>query len=234
MTVDLRAFASTLTHSTLTRQDQPKPQFVAHVLREAILNGLYDDGKKLQQEFIAAQLGVSRMPVRQALQVLKAEGLIVANPNRSVTVASFSAEEAQELYEMRLALEPLALRLSLPKLTKSDLGRAEDVIDEAERASDPRAWSELNWYFHEALYWRAERPRLLSTIRSLYMSADRYTLTALATMGKQEDSQREHRVLLDACRQNERSATRLLSSHIRLSARNLVAFLRERRAPAAH
>jgi DNA-binding GntR family transcriptional regulator len=219
--MNLHTFARVLEAS-----QAPKPAAVTGILREAILDGTLRSGEKLNQEEIAQQLKVSRMPVREALKQLEAEGLVASYPNRGSFVTQYSAFEAQELYEMRLALEPLALRLSLPKLSKSNLGRAEDLIDEAEQETDPRKWSELNWYFHEALYSRA--PRLLNTIRSLYISADRYTRTALFTLQKQQESQNEHRDLLGACRRHDVvGAVTLLENHIRISAENLVTFLQQ-------
>jgi DNA-binding GntR family transcriptional regulator len=221
--MNLQAFA----HVLETKQGS-KPVVVSDVLREAILGSVLRGGEKLKQAEIAQQLKVSRMPVREALKQLEAEGLVASYPNRGSFVAAYTASEAQELYEMRLALEPLALRLSLPRLSKSNLGRAEDLIDEADHETDPRKWSELNWYFHEALYSRAERPRLLNMIRSLYISADRYTRTALFTLQKQQASQSEHRDLLETCRRHDVvGAVTLLENHIRISAENLVAFLQQ-------
>jgi DNA-binding GntR family transcriptional regulator len=137
--------------------------------------------------------------------------------------------ELEEIYEMRSVLEPLALRLAIPKLGKGQLGEAEDALDEAERESDGRRLSGLNWKFHAALYRPASRPRLLSTIEQLHLNVDRYMRMILTLMHHREQSNREHRQLLEACRAREvERASNLLQGHILEAGQRLVRFLKEK------
>lgn len=203
-----------------------KPDAVVRVLREAILRGDFQGGDSLRQEDLAAQLGVSRMPVRDALRQLESEGFVLAEPYRGVVVSHLSAAEAQELGELRLALEPLLLRLAVPNLGKRRLGQAEELLDQADEASGGARWSELNWDFHAALYGAAERPRIFGTVRTAHLSLDRYMRVMLSGMEHQPTSQDEHRAILAACTaQDAELACELLTQHVAVSSERLLAYL---------
>lgn len=206
------------------------PGWVAKQLREGILKGEYPGGTALRQEELASSLGVSRMPVREALRQLAAEGLLILYPHRGAVVAELSSAELEEIYQMRSVLEPLALRLAIPKLSKGQLGQAEDALDEAEGESDGGRLSELNWAFHAALYQPADRPRLLSTIQNLHLNVDRYMRVILTLMSHREQSNQEHRRLLEACRTRDmKKASSLLEQHILEAGQRLVRFLKEKK-----
>jgi len=202
------------------------PEAVTATLRAGILDGTYPGGTPLRQESIAAALGVSRMPVREAFRHLAAEGLIILHPHRGAVVATLSAHELQEIYEMRAALEPLALRLALPRLTKGDLGKAEEALDAARDETNPERLAALNWDFHHSLYQPADRPRLLATISNLHLNVDRYMRVVLTVMQHHSASHAEHEAILEACRaRDEAAATRRLEAHITHAGRQLVEFL---------
>ncbi|WP_018467327.1 GntR family transcriptional regulator [Calidithermus timidus] len=212
-----------------SRPPATSPDRVAQQLRERILGGQYPGGTTLRQEELAEEMGVSRMPVREALRQLAAEGLLVLQPHRGAVVAELSIAELEEIYEMRAVLEPLALRLAIPRLGKGQLGEAEDALDEAGREHDGQRLSELNWKFHAALYRPANRPRLLSTIELLHLNADRYMRMILTVVHHREQSDREHRALLEACRRQEvEQASSLLKRHIIEAGQRLVQFLKEK------
>lgn len=202
------------------------PEWVADQLRKRILSGIYTGGTALRQEDLAAELGVSRMPVREALRQLAAEGLLILYPHKGAVVTELSADELEEIYLMRSVLESLALRLSLPNLGKGQLGQAEDALDQAEAQTDGARLSELNWAFHSALYAPAQRPRLLSSIQNLHLNVDRYMRLTLTALHHREQSNREHRKLLAACRKKDgEKACALLEQHILEAGQRLVRFL---------
>jgi DNA-binding GntR family transcriptional regulator len=204
---------------------------VAQALRDAILRGVVQGGQPLRQEDLAEQFGVSRLPVREALWQLSAEGLVTLAPNRGASVAALSADEVQEIYDIRAGLETTALRLSIPHLSPALLGRAADILDAIDRAADVARWSELNWAFHATLYAPAGRPRLLRLIRTMHANVDRYLRIYLALIGIQARSQREHRALLAACeRHDTTAATQLLIDHLEGASTMLSAYLRRERA----
>lgn len=203
---------------------------VADVLREAILRGILVAGQQLRQDEIARELGVSHIPVREALRQLEAEGLVRLRPYRGFEVSELSPEEVEELYEIRVPLECQALRLALPHLTGDDLRRAEEILDAIDAEDDPSAWSELNTEFHAVLYAPSRRQRLLNLIRTLRTNVDRYLRLYISVMHRKQFSQKEHRRILEAVRRrDEAEAVRALEEHLGIACRMLVDYLRRER-----
>jgi DNA-binding GntR family transcriptional regulator len=206
------------------------PGLVAEVLREAILRNVLAGGHRLRQDEIAAHLGVSRIPVREALRQLEAEGLVTFYPHRGAVVSALSYQEVQEIYEIRIPLEATALRLALPRLTRRDLERAEGILEAIDRETEVAKWSGLNREFHTVLYAPADRPRLLALINTLRTNVERYQRIYISLMQHKVHSQREHRQILAACRQRDvEAAVRALESHLGQAAQELVAYLRDGR-----
>jgi DNA-binding GntR family transcriptional regulator len=205
---------------------------VAEVLREAILRGILVAGQQLRQDEIARELGVSHIPVREALRQLEAEGLVRLRPYRGFEVSELSPEEVEELYEIRIPLECQALRLAMPHLTDADLRRAEEILDAIDAEQDPSAWSQLNTEFHAVLYAPSRRQRLLNLIRTLRTNVDRYLRLYISVMQRKQYSQREHRKILEAVRRRDvAEAVEALEEHLGIACRMLVDYLRrERRA----
>ncbi|QCO01131.1 GntR family transcriptional regulator [Azospirillum argentinense] len=206
-------------------------EFVEATLREAILSGVIAPGTPLRQEELAETFGVSRMPVREALRQLEARALAEFHPHRGAVVAEISAADGADIGAIRMALEPMALRLSLPGLTAADLDQAEELIAEMDGEADPGRMGELNRRFHMTLYARAGRPRLLALTEQHLLAADRYLRFQFAALGYRPRSQDEHRVLLAACRAGDAdTACRLVTEHVGQAAEQLTAFLEGREA----
>ncbi len=207
------------------------PAMVAEVLREAILRGILVGGQQLRQEEIARQLGISHIPVREALRQLEAEGLVRLRPYRGFEVCELSPEEVQELYEIRIPLECQALRLAIPHITREDLRRAEEILDAIDAEDDPLVWSRLNTEFHTVLYAPSRRQRLLGLIRTLRTNVDRYLRLYISVMQRKKHSQREHREILRAVRRGDVSAAvSALEEHLGIACRLLVDYLRRERS----
>lgn len=199
---------------------------IAAGLRAKILKGEIKSGQPLRQDEIAAQFGVSKIPVREALVQLKAEGLVDLNPNRGAVVSELSAAEADEIYVMRIALETVVLARAIPHLTVSTLQQAEGILDAIDRESDQVQWGELNWSFHAILYAPAHMPRLLETIQTLHVNVARYLILYLSELDYQSASQKEHRAILAACRFGQiELAAHLLELHLRAASQQLITFL---------
>ncbi len=200
---------------------------LAQALREAILRGIYSGGQPLRQDELAAQFGTSKIPVREALRQLEAEGLVTFFPNRGAVVARLSPNEAEEIGEIRSALEAAALSRAVPRATTRDLRRAQNVLDEARDEPDPARWSVLNWEFHAVLYAPAGRPQLLKLIQQMHRRVDRYMRVTLAGAGHQAQSQREHRLLLQAVKRGDATTAEvILTEHIRTGTVRLIAYLK--------
>ena len=210
---------------------------VADKLREGIMRGTIPEGAQLRQDAIATQYQVSRVPVREALRQLDAEGLITIVPNRGAIVPALSASNVVELFTIRALLEPEILRHSIPRLTEADFGEAAAVLrrfeDELQHEDHLFSWGRLNWQFHSILYSRAERPRLMAVIRNVNNSGERYTrLQLYLTRGIQRANE-EHQIILNLCRNRQiGAACDLLKQHIVHAGRSLKEALLERRAVA--
>lgn len=212
--------------ANVLQQQRSTPDLIADALREAILRGIFQEGQSLRQDEIATQFGVSRIPVREALKHLEAEGLVTLHLNRGAMVSVLTAAEAQEICEIRSALEVKAMQLAIPKLNTSDLEKAVVILEASDQTSDAGVLAKLNWEFHATLYASAERPRLLTMIKNLHVNIDRYVRLQMAQMDYQERSQKEHYQLLDACRQQHtKTAVRLLKRHIDTAGEQLVTYL---------
>jgi len=194
---------------------------VAQELRRRILAGEYPQGVKLQQEQIAAELGVSRSPVREALGQLEAEGLVVLTPQKGAQVSPISRDEISELFELRLLVEPHLLALAIPAMTEADIHKATAIISEMADIA-LAGWSDANWRLHETLYAPAGRPGMLKLLRRTHETIGRYIrMQVMATNGR-ADAHKEHKLILDACRKRDvEKAVRLLQEHIEAAGRML-------------
>ena len=204
-------------------------EYVEGTLRQGILSGVLPGGMALRQEELATTFGVSRQPVREALRQLEAQALIDFFPHRGAVVTEISAADAADHYAIRAALEPAALRLSLPLLEPSDLAAARGIVAEMDAEPDQSRLGELNRRFHMALYAKAGRPRLLALVDQHLASADRYLRFHLAAFGRSHLSQSEHRALVEACRRRAVDrAVAILTRHITAAGDHLQAFLAAR------
>ncbi|HKY94650.1 MAG TPA: GntR family transcriptional regulator [Kiloniellales bacterium] len=196
-----------------------KPQTVADriaaILREAIAAGTLAAGTALRQDDLAARFGFSRMPIRDALRLLEAEGIVSIHPTRGAFVAPMDATEIAEIFAVRELLEREALRLALPKLSDADLDRAEAILDRLDAEPDVGRWGALNRDFHLTLYRPCGNARLLDLIEAQHRAADRYVRVLLASLDYSNRSQHEHRKLLAACRKrNEEKGLGWLRRHL--------------------
>lgn len=143
---------------------------VADILREAIFEGSLQPGEHLQEERIAAETGVSRGPVREALVKLGAEGLLVREPYRGARVAAVSRGDLEELFVLRADLEALATRLAAPHVAAPDLAWLRQIIEAKKQAAvrEGSGQERLNQQFHQVLYERCPNQRLKLLLEQLW------------------------------------------------------------------
>src|SRR4029078_13747600 len=115
-------------------QRQTVASMTVEALRERILRGDYPEGEPLRQDALADELGVSRIPVREALRQLEAEGLVTFSPHRGAVVSTLSLEEIEELFELRADIEADLLRRAMPHVATEDVTRAKEILDAYETA----------------------------------------------------------------------------------------------------
>jgi DNA-binding GntR family transcriptional regulator len=191
------------------------PGFVREALRTAISTGEFAPGIQLRQDELAQRFGTSRIPVREALRQLEAEGLVTFWPNRGAVVSDLSVDEVVELLEIRIALECHALRLAIPAMGEIDLDEANAILRAYDDEPDATNWGAFNWKFHETLYAPCNSPRLLAMIEANYGHVSRFTRAAVSRATGKERPQRDHYRLLELCRNGEtEKAARLLREHI--------------------
>jgi DNA-binding GntR family transcriptional regulator len=224
--------------SSLAIPRQSLTSAVAEKLREQIIRGEIPEGAQLRQDAIANQYQVSRIPVREALRQLDAEGLITIVPNRGAVVPALSPQDVEELFTVRALLEPEVLKVSIPELTEEDFESAESIlrnyVNELRREQHVSAWGRLNWDFHSILYCRANRPHMMSIIRNVNAKGERYTRLQLYLTHGMKRANREHHEILELCRKREvRGACELLREHILYAGQSLKEVLQERRTTAA-
>jgi DNA-binding GntR family transcriptional regulator len=212
-------------------------ELAAEAVREKILSGRYAEGAPLRQDAIAVELGVSRIPVREALRQLEAEGLVAFQPHCGAVVSSLSLEEIEELFELRALVEGDLIRRAVPRLTPDDLRRAGEILDAYEAAFSAGAtaeWGTLNWRFHSTLLSAARRPLSMGVALTLHTQSERYTRLQLVLTRGEVRASGEHREILAAAiaRDAERTA-RLLATHIIRAGQSLIEFLRVHRARGA-
>jgi DNA-binding GntR family transcriptional regulator len=210
---------------------------VADKLRDQIIRGEIPEGAQLRQDAIATQYQVSRIPVREALRQLDAEGLIAIVPNRGAIVPALSPADIEELFSIRALLEPEVLKLSIPHMTEEDFSEADTVlrkyVKELRRDDHVSAWGRLNWQFHSILYSRANQPRFMAIIRNVNNSGERYTRLQLYLTHGIKRANEEHHEMLELCRQHDVArACKLLRQHIEYAGESLKEALEQKRADA--
>jgi DNA-binding GntR family transcriptional regulator len=191
---------------------------VATYLREAILGGVLKPGDRIRQEELAARLGASRLPVREALRMLEAEGLTEHEAHKGARVPRLSAHEVDVIYRMREKLEPLALNESVPLLSEDDLGRLDDVQRRIEENDEIEKFLDLDREFHLLTYSACPIDPLNSMVTRLWNSTQHYrrAFVALGGSDRMWVVNAEHRLILDAiARRDVTDAERFVEGHIR-------------------
>jgi len=187
---------------TLSRLGTPGRNRTAHeyareALRAAILDGTLASGSRLLQTDLAQQLGVSTTPVREALRDLATEGLVVFDPNRGALVRSLDIAEVEELYELRMALEPIMVRRVISRVTEDQLDRADALRRQMDASDDMAEWAELNRRFHAVFNEVDAGSRLAGLLSGLRDSATPYVRISLGAKPQQvPQANAEHTELL--------------------------------------
>uniref|UniRef100_UPI0040481EB6 GntR family transcriptional regulator n=1 Tax=Rheinheimera sp. TaxID=1869214 RepID=UPI0040481EB6 len=207
-----------------------RTQVVVEAIREKILTGAIKAGEPLRQAALADELKVSRIPVREALLQLEAEGLVEFEAHKGATATRLSAEQVTELFELRALLECELLRLAIPKLTEAELAQSEQLLQQMASAfhdvGTKSSWSELNTRFHLSLYKAADRQLTFEIVQNLIINSDRYIRVHLLLAGGINKADPEHSALLNFCRKKQvKEACQLLHNHITGAAKEIVNIL---------
>lgn len=186
-----------------SRRPMTTQQFVLDELRRGILTGDLRPGEPIRQDTVAARLGVSRVPLREALKILEGEGQVVYRPRRGYAVAELSMDDLVEVYRLREILEAEAVRVAVDRITDDDLDRLRDAerdVENAGRHTDVLAMSEANRRFHFTLIDAAGMPRLTRILRLLWDSTDAYRSVYYGDEANRHRVEHEHRAIVAAVR----------------------------------
>ena len=205
---------------------------LVETLRDEIVRGDLVPGQYLRLEEIAGRFDVSTMPVREALRDLEAEGLVTSFPHRGATVTKLSADELQDIYDIRVALEAMATRLAVPRVAEDTLAELTSLVDQMEENQGHVATMvKLDHQFHITLYAASGRSHLCELNRMLRCRTQHYL--HLYTVEVESDNflqtQGEHRAILEACRRGDaEQAAMIMHDHVAQVGRALVEYVRQR------
>lgn len=196
-----------------------RTQMVADILRNKILSGEIVAGEALRQEALAKEFDVSRIPVREALLQLEAQGLVAFEPHKGAIATELSPAKIHELFQLRAMIECHVLENSIDNMTEADFDTADKIVQAFETAvetgSQVESWSDLNYQLHAALYKAADLPQAKEIIESLNLKSDRYIRLQLLLTSRIDKAEQEHSELLSLCRQRDKvAACALLKKHI--------------------
>lgn len=192
-------------------------EHVRATLRAAILDRTLPAGARLVQSDLAAQLGVSTTPVREALRDLATEGLVLFDAHRGAVVRPLDIGEVREIYELRMTLEPLMVGRVVNRITDEQLARAESLATRMSTETDMTVWVNLNRDFHAVFSEVDSQSRLAQILAGLRDSAAGYVAVSLDARPLQvAEANDEHHLMLDTYRRRDRAAAvELTVQHLR-------------------
>ncbi|MFT4151894.1 MAG: GntR family transcriptional regulator [Paracoccaceae bacterium] len=171
-------------------------------IKERVLNADYKPGQRLMTADLASEFGMSRMPVREALQRLEAAtGLVTLIPHRGAVVNGISVTDLREIFEMRAVLEGLAAQLAMPNMTPELLAQMKETnarIEQCNIEDDEEIFVSLNYEFHRPIWDSCNAPRLNSILNTLYEASRGYRYKSIKLPGRLTDVVKEHQEIIDA------------------------------------
>ncbi|NML47868.1 GntR family transcriptional regulator [Ramlibacter sp. G-1-2-2] len=181
------------------------PELVYRELRNAILNGVFAPGQMLRQEEVAAKMGVSRGPLREALPRLEAEGLVVLQPRKGYAVAELDPEQIREVFDLRIKLETDIAARAIKRRTPDDIAKVRQLVEQMHQTSAQRTdsealadWFELNANFHRAMLDPAGMPHHMRAVETARGIIEIYVRAELRLTGALNLAQDEHAELAQA------------------------------------
>lgn len=211
-------------------QTTASSDIIYNALRDEIISGRIQPGERIRQENVAGIFNVSRIPVREALKRLEAQGLVQNKRHKGCIVVPISPRDLEEIYEIRATLEPLVIEKSIEHMTSETLEEARKLCDEFSSESDSSRWGERNRSFHQTLYRDADRPFHLKVIDEAIDRVDaclRAQLLLTNGMGRAEE---EHVGILQACIDRDgKLAAQRTRDHIMGSYHALVDYFKHQR-----
>ena len=189
------------------------------ILRDRILNEEYKKGDKLNELTLSKELGISRTPVREALKQLELEGLVESIPNKGVYVLGFSPRDLDDMFELRVLLEGLAIELAIDRIDSDVLAKLKELLELMEFYTLKRDKDKLNHFnvlFHETIYQGTDSMYLEQLLSDVHYYVSVTSKNSISHVERMESSLAEHREILDAIVAKDKTAAKnIIQKHIR-------------------
>ena len=211
---------------------KPLRDVVFETLRDAIITQVLKPGERLMEIQLADEMGVSRTPVREAIRKLELEGLVVMVPRKGAYVAGVSMKDIHEVYEVRSALEMLAVSLAAERITDEELDALErQVLRESEAEESGENLDNIIYIdstFHDIIYQAAHNQRLVQFVNILQEQLQRFRAASLARPGRSKTALEEHKQIVEALSErNGELASRLAREHIENAENAMISSMEE-------
>ena len=187
----------------------PLRDVVFNTLRQAILKGELEPGERLMEIQLADRLGVSRTPIREAIRMLEQEGLAKTVPRKGAHVAKMTEKDMEDVLEIRLALEELAVSSACDKFTGEQLAELKTAMEDFEKKTefdDIKAIAEADVAFHDVIYKAADNPKLISLLNNLREQIYRYRVEYLKDKSSFPQLIKEHHEMYEALVEKDKEA----------------------------
>lgn len=198
---------------------KPLREIVFESLREAIIKGELEPGKRLMEIQLAQKMGVSRTPIREAIRQLELEGLVIMEPRRGAYVAGLSMEDVTNVLEIRGALEGLAASLAAQRATKEEVEELSHIVERFSayaKESNIQGLIEQDVAFHDIIYKSTGNERLLQLISSLREQVQRFRVAYISQFDNASDLLKEHQQILQAIQDKDgEKARKIAEDHIK-------------------
>ena len=196
----------------------PLRDVVFNTLREAILRGDLVPGERLMELQLAAKLGVSRTPIREAIRMLEQEGLAITIPRKGAIVAGMTEKDMQDVLEIREALEELSVQVACDKITDEEIAELQKNMKNFEHSlnsGDLKTMAHADVEFHDVIYRATDNPKLINMLNNLREQMYRYRVEYLKNPQNHEQLLHEHEAIYKGIVEKDKSAvTEMIRKHI--------------------
>ena len=209
----------------------PLRDVVFNTLREAILKGELKPGERLMELQLAAKLGVSRTPIREAIRMLEQEGLAVTIPRKGAEVAKMTEKDMEDVLQIRVVLDELAVKIACNLMTAEQLNELVATMHEFEESTktgDVKRIAEADVKFHDIIYKSTDNPKLVNMLNNLREQMYRYRVEYLKDENNYPTLMKEHKQIVEGLRnKNEQTVTETMHQHVKNQAVAVKAMIRE-------
>ena len=196
----------------------PLRDVVFNTLREAILRGDLVAGERLMELQLAAKLGVSRTPIREAIRMLEQEGLAITIPRKGAIVAGMTEKDMQDVLEIREALEELSVQVACDKITEEEIAKLQKNMKNFEhslKSGDLKKMAQADVEFHDVIYQATDNPKLINMLNNLREQMYRYRVEYLKNPQNHEQLLKEHEAIYKGIVEKDKDAvTNMIRKHI--------------------